>query len=75
LLNDVDNPLPEAAVNDLATNTRFYVYGEVKYRDAFGVLRCTRFRLIYGGEVATRLPAPRMGAAPEGNEIDTDCPG
>jgi hypothetical protein len=72
-INDVSSPLPEPAVNGLATNMRFYVYG-VQYHDVFGVERCTKFRLMYGGEVAMRLSVPRMGAAPEGNEIDKNCP-
>jgi hypothetical protein len=73
--NDVDNPLTPIDMIDLSSgNTSFYVYGQVKYRDAFGGQRCTKFRLTFSGKVSMQLNPQRLGIANEGNEIDKNCP-
>lgn len=51
--------------------TPVYVYGEIRYEDAFGKKQFTRFRLMYKGDGIARSPQtmlPMVGA-PEGNEI------
>lgn len=43
-----------------------YVYGEIRYRDAFGRNRSTKYRMIRGGNVGVR--ATTMTTTEEGNE-------
>jgi hypothetical protein len=44
-----------------------YVFGEIRYRDAFKIDRFTRYRLIYGGDAGAR-PEGALANAPEGND-------
>jgi hypothetical protein len=43
-----------------------FVYGEVRYKDAFGKDRVSRYRYFTGG--ATGLRGPELAAHDEGNE-------
>lgn len=48
-------PIPAHALPMIGTpEGTIYVYGEIRYRDAFGAERYTRYRLIYGGEEGLR---------------------
>ncbi|MDL1981669.1 MAG: hypothetical protein LWX02_09425 [Deltaproteobacteria bacterium] len=45
-----------------------YVYGEILYRDVFGIERLTNYRLLYGGDEGTF--GTRLRPDLEGNEAD-----
>jgi hypothetical protein len=47
---------------------RLYVYGHIRYEDVFGVVRNTKFRLMYGS--AENLKIGRLVWADDGNEQD-----
>lgn len=62
-----DPPIPGEALNLIGTvKGTVYIYGEIRYRDAFGEDRVTKYRLLYGG------PTPNRGGFlkpdSEGNE-------
>jgi hypothetical protein len=60
--NDVTNPLTPVDMTGISSgNTLFHVYGQVKYRDAFGERRCTKFRLMFGGEISMGPQPPTPG--------------
>jgi hypothetical protein len=76
----VTRKVPTSVANQTFMQTRYqilYVYGEATYKDAFGVSRYTRFRLIFGGPAGTRSRIDKEGnemgylsEAPEGNEAN-----
>jgi hypothetical protein len=49
-----------------------FIYGEIRYRDAFDCSHFTKFRLIYGGNAGAR-PEGDMAIANDGNETDRNC--
>jgi hypothetical protein len=49
-----------------------FVYGEIRYRDAFDCSHFTKFRLIYGGNAGAR-PEGDLAIANDGNETDRNC--
>jgi hypothetical protein len=62
-------PIPDVFSKDVGTEKwTIYVYGEIRYRDAFGKHRYTKYRLIYGGPEGGRgnILCPDV----EGNEAD-----
>ncbi len=46
-----------------------WVFGEIRYKDTFGVQRYTRFRYIFGGNMGAR-DGGALAADAEGNEAD-----
>ena len=45
-----DPPIPSNVLHLIGTSQgTVYIYGEIRYRDAFNIERFTRYRLIYGG--------------------------
>jgi hypothetical protein len=46
-----------------------YVYGEIRYRDAFKRRRYTKYRLMYGGDAGAR-PEGALVACKEGNKAN-----
>ena len=48
-----------------------YVIGQIDYTDAFGSIRCTKYRHYIGGDVG--FNGNQMAVAAEGNEADKDC--
>jgi hypothetical protein len=52
-------PIPTESLPLLGTTRgTIYVYGEVRYKDAFGCERFTKYRLIYGGSEGVRKSKP-----------------
>ena len=49
-----------------------YLFGEVRYQDAFGCDRWMRYRGVLGGPVADHFP--EMAIAPEGNDTSDETP-
>jgi hypothetical protein len=62
--------LDQIDMDGLANSRWLYAYGEIDYLDAFEKKRCTKFRLMYGGQL---LKLERMAIAGNGNEIDKAC--
>ena len=56
-------PIPDHFLAILGT-TKFtmYVYGEISYKDIFGCVRTTKYRLIHGGNEGTRKTKDSKGA-------------
>ncbi len=74
LISEFADPLTDTDMADISRGSAMlYVYGQIKYHDAFGERRCTKFRLMFGGDILTHLTTPRLAIAPEGNEIDKNC--
>jgi hypothetical protein len=64
-----DPPVRSDALRLLGTRDRtIYIFGEVRYRDAFGAARYTKYRFIYGG--LEPIGADRLKFDREGNEAD-----
>jgi hypothetical protein len=58
-VNARDVPISGRSLSLLGTPLgTIYVYGEVRYRDAFGVERYTKYRFIYGGFEGVRKSKP-----------------
>jgi hypothetical protein len=60
---------PEQRAGLGAGSMFLFVYGEIRYTDAFGKPRWTRFRYVYGGKYGTGEEGS-MAIAEEGNECD-----
>lgn len=71
-------PLPPEFMQIIGTpKFTLYVYGEIRYKDAFGKERFTRYRLIHGGTEGVRMVRDKDGTEnwmlkpdAEGNEAD-----
>ena len=64
-----DPPVCERAVHLLGTpEGTIYIYGEIRYRDAFGVERFTKYRLMYGGPEG--IHSEHLKPHTEGNEAN-----
>lgn len=48
-----------------------YLFGRIEYTDAFGEQRCTKYRMMVGGNAG--FNGTRMVKMSEGNEADKDC--
>jgi len=48
-----------------------FAYGEITYEDASKTVRCTKYRLIHGGD--SLVPEGKFGIAKEGNSTDDEC--
>jgi hypothetical protein len=58
-VNARDVPIAGRSLSLLGTpKGTIYVYGEVRYKDAFGVERYTKYRFIYGGSEGVRKSKP-----------------
>jgi len=60
-----DPPLPDCVLPHIGTRLcTVYIYGEIRYTDAFGIKRFTKYRLMHGG-----LEPPRCKKEPDGTEM------
>jgi hypothetical protein len=48
-----------------------YVFGKIDYEDTFGVTRCTRYRMMVGGNAG--FHGQDMLKMSFGNDADKDC--
>jgi hypothetical protein len=64
-----DPPVPAQSVHLLGTpEGTIYIYGEIRYRDAFRVNRFTKYRLMYGGPEG--IHGEHLKPHTEGNEAN-----
>lgn len=66
---------PDEIAEIVAGRGAVYVWGAVRYLDAFDKLRCTRFRLLFKGDGTAIAPNTILPLehADEGNDADKYC--